>query len=147
MSGSFASKVNPKLIQAALGAEEGSRRLPEAHSASLTLPWPPSVNHYWRHTNNGRHYISEEGRRYRERVSGAVLWQLKQTIHDDRLRVTITAHPPDHRQRDLDNLLKSLLDALQHGGLYVNDSQIDDLRIVRGEVRKPGCVEVAVERL
>jgi len=34
----------------------------------LCLPYPPSVNHYWRHTRQGRHYISKAGREFRQKV-------------------------------------------------------------------------------
>lgn len=55
----------------------------------------------------------------------------------------ISLYPPDRRKRDIDNVLKALLDALQHAGCYEDDSQLDDLRIVRCEVRKGGsCVVV-----
>lgn len=39
--------------------------------------------------------------------------------------------PPDRRKRDLDNLLKSLLDGLEGAGVFKDDAQIDDLQIVR----------------
>lgn len=35
-----------------------------AESHVLTLPWPPSVNRYWRAVN-GRNILSAEGRAYR----------------------------------------------------------------------------------
>ena len=35
-------------------------------------------------------------------------------------------YPPDRRRRDLDNLQKSLWDAIQYGGGYRDDSQIKD---------------------
>jgi len=50
---------------------------------------------------------------------------------EDRLSVFIEAFPPDKRKRDLDNVLKSLLDALQHAGVYADDCQIDRLSIIR----------------
>ena len=50
-----------------------------------------------------------------------------------RLSVLINAYPPDRRKRDLDNILKSLLDALQHARVYPDDSQIDRLTIIRNE--------------
>lgn len=31
----------------------------------IALPYPPSVNHYWRHTRSGKHYISEKGRKFK----------------------------------------------------------------------------------
>jgi crossover junction endodeoxyribonuclease RusA len=36
----------------------------------------------------------------------------------------VLAYPPDHRRRDLDNLAKAILDALQHAGVYGNDCQV-----------------------
>jgi len=58
------------------------------------------------------------------------------------------AFPPDRRRRDLDNLLKSVLDALEHAGVYADDSQVDLLVVRRCEVDRPhGHVEVRVEHL
>src|SRR3990172_8733530 len=107
----------------------------------MTLPWPPTINHYWMRTRNGRPYISARGTVYR----GAVILICRAAMREQevdcmsgRLRVEITAHPPDMRKRDLDNLLKSILDALQHAGVYDDDSQIDDLRIFRGAAEPSG---------
>jgi crossover junction endodeoxyribonuclease RusA len=63
-----------------------------------------------------------------------------------RLSVSILAYPPDRRKRDLDNVLKSLLDALMHAGVYSDDSQIDKLTISRN---KPldGRVIVSIDTL
>ncbi len=55
--------------------------------------------------------------------------------------VTISVMPPDRRRRDLDNLLKLLLDAM-NGILWSDDSQIDDLHIVRCERSQAGSVIV-----
>ncbi len=107
---------------------------------TFDLPWPPSVNHYWRTWKN-RHLISKEGRAYRTTVAGL----LSPCPLAGRLSVAVQAFPPDRRVRDLDNLLKSLLDALQHAGVYGDDSQIDRILIERGEVDKPGWVRVNVD--
>jgi crossover junction endodeoxyribonuclease RusA len=45
------------------------------------------------------------------------------------LSVEVEVHPPDNRRRDIDNVQKALLDALQHGGAYADDSQIIRLTI------------------
>lgn len=36
-------------------------------------------------------------------------------------KITVTFVRPDNRHRDLDNLLKALLDCLQHAGVITND--------------------------
>jgi crossover junction endodeoxyribonuclease RusA len=111
----------------------------------IELPWPPSVNHYWRHTKNG-HYISAEGINYRETVFYSCV-KHRGTLPDDaRLSVRIEAFPPDKRKRDLDNVLKALLDALQKAGVYKDDSQIDFLAINRNP-SKEGKVRVEITEL
>lgn len=117
----------------------------------LTLPWPPSLNTYWRHPTKGalagRHLISEDGRKYRKTVGELVRANRQAVGLRVRLKVELLACPPDIRRRDLDNLQKGLLDSLQHAGVYEDDSQIDDLRILRGPVVKGGRVDVVVEPL
>lgn len=54
----------------------------------------------------------------------------------DRLRVEISVTPPDRRRRDLDNLLKAVLDSMQAAAVYYDDSQIDELLVIRRPVRK-----------
>lgn len=95
----------------------------------LELPFPPSVNHYWR-TFRGRMLISEAGRAYRVNVQAAMLSQRAPRL-EGRLSVHVELHPPDKRRRDIDNSMKGLLDAMAHGGAYVDDSQIDRLTIYR----------------
>ena len=112
----------------------------------ITLPWPPSVNRYWRNVD-GRTLISREGRAYRTAVLSAVLEQGAARHYAGRLRVRIVAHPPDKRRRDLDNLQKALLDGLEYAGVFDDDGQIDDLRIVRGERVRGGRVVVEVEEV
>lgn len=108
-----------------------------AESIELVLPWPPTVNTYWRHLTKGklagRTLISEKGRAYRIAVTEQLLVDRVSSVGGDRVRVDIEARAPDRRQRDLDNLPKAVLDALTHAGLWTDDSQIDDLRIWRSE--------------
>lgn len=110
----------------------------------LKLPYPPSVNTYWRSVSKGpmagRVLISEEGRNYR----ASVLQLVDELKLDSRLRVEIEAVMPDRRKRDLDNLPKAVLDALTHAGVWGDDGQIDDLRIYRGQVEAPGHLWVRI---
>jgi len=98
----------------------------------LTLPWPPSVNNYWKKWRN-RMVISEGGRLYREAVALQVSMQAPNTSLECPLVVEIEAWRPDRRKRDLDNLCKATLDALATAGVYRDDSQIQDLRIYWAE--------------
>ncbi len=105
----------------------------------LKLPFPPSVNHYWRHVGC-KVIISKKGREYREAVAATVkaAWIMGEArTFLGRLKIVVAVHAPDKRERDLDNLLKSLLDSLQHAGLYKSDSQIDELTVVRYEPQPP----------
>lgn len=108
----------------------------------LELPYPPSINHYWRRMRN-RTVISKEGKQFRADVV-ALLNAGKTRPIAGPLKVEVELFPPDRRRRDVDNTLKSLLDALQHGGAYEDDGQIDDLRIHRREVVAGGYVRVRV---
>jgi crossover junction endodeoxyribonuclease RusA len=57
------------------------------------------------------------------------------------------AFPPDRRRRDLDNIQKPVLDALEHVGVYEDDSQIDLLITRRREVVPGGQLLVEVVNL
>jgi crossover junction endodeoxyribonuclease RusA len=110
----------------------------------LRLDFPPSTNTYYRMVNN-RMLISEKGRKYRQNVLTACMCQLKRFPKlSGRLSVRIIATTPDKRRRDLDNLLKATLDSLQHAGIYLDDSQIDDLSIIRSAVDKPGWLDITI---
>lgn len=93
----------------------------------LTLPFPPSVNRYWRHVGN-RVLVSKAGREYRSVVTELMKRQ-KLKKHDGELIVDISLIPADRRRRDVDNSLKALLDAMQSGGAYDDDSQIVRLTV------------------
>lgn len=95
----------------------------------LSLPYPPSVNSYYRHVGR-RVLISREGRVFRRRVC-AILAAGRVRPLAGPLELEIDVHPPDRRRRDLDNVQKALLDALEKGGAYGDDSQIARMVIER----------------
>lgn len=126
-------------------------------TVKLILPWPPTVNSYYVSGKRGV-YLSKKGREFK--------WTVQQIIgprfgplfsEEDRVTLWVNAYVPDERTRDIDNLGKAILDSLEGdfnkekgtfiwGGLYKNDSQIDDFRIVRCE-KDPegkGYIEVSV---
>ena len=97
----------------------------------LTLPFPPSANRLYRRVGP-RTLISREGRRYRETVCALLAAAGVRPLFGP-IAVQIDYFPPDRRVRDLDNLQKGLLDALQHGGAFENDSQIKELHTRMGK--------------
>ncbi len=111
----------------------------------LTLPFPPSVNTYWRNTRKGV-LISASGRCFRSNALASVMEQLKRrpvpiTVN---VEVSVLLFPPDKRQRDLDNYLKALFDSLTHAGVWGDDKQIKRLRVEWGPVIKGGRSEVTI---
>jgi Holliday junction resolvase RusA-like endonuclease len=63
-----------------------------------------------------------------------------------RYRVDVEAYLPDERRRDLDNIAKTILDAL-NGVLYLDDSQITTLLVATHVDRERPRVEVRVVEL
>lgn len=108
----------------------------------LDLPWPPSVNHYWGQFGKQR-FIGKKGKEFRLRVLQACQEAGIEPL-EGRLAMHVSLFPPDRRKRDIDNVLKSLLDACEHAGCYASDSQIDELHIVRMENRVGGGCSVLV---
>ena len=111
----------------------------------LTLPFPPSVNTYWR-TFQGRMLISKKGREYRKAVADEIILQKGNKHLKGKIKMTIEAWRPDNRRRDLDNLLKAPLDALTHAGVYEDDQLIVDLRIFWAE-DQAGKLKVKIEEI
>lgn len=114
----------------------------------LTLPYPPSVNTYWRSPNKGklagRHLISVKGREYRKAVQDAVMEQMEPEEVQERLYVRLLVNVPDRRKRDLDNLTKAIFDAISHAGVWGDDEQIDHYEVIRGDRVPGGSVRVTI---
>ncbi|ORM64521.1 hypothetical protein PRCB_16445 [Pantoea rodasii] len=111
----------------------------------LTLPFPPSVNTYWRNTGKGV-LISASGRSFRSNAIAAVYMQLgrkPKPIEVD-VEVTVIISPPDRRQRDLDNYLKALFDSMTHAGIWRDDSQVKRMAVEWGPVTKGGFAEISI---
>ena len=111
----------------------------------LTLPYPPSVNHIWRHVvikGTVRTLLSKEGRKYRVAARNGITGEPL----TGRLAVRVIVYQPDRRRRDLDNVCKACLDALSpekgkvrgFPGVWLDDSQIDVLHVERGPVHRAG---------
>lgn len=109
----------------------------------ITLPFPPSVNRYWRSIARGRVIVSADGRKYKTDVVAAVMTRGRKQF-DGPVEIKIVAHPPDRKRRDLDNLLKATLDAIGNAGVYKDDSQVKAIAMRWGRVLKGGCLHVEI---
>jgi crossover junction endodeoxyribonuclease RusA len=115
----------------------------------LRLPWPRSVNHYFReyamppagdkieerikqHGFDGIHVwlrkntrvmkqVGDEGKEYRAAVTEIVLRERANRGIMVPTMMKLRAYPPDKRTRDLSNLYKCLEDALQNAGVFIDD--------------------------
>lgn len=97
---------------------------------SCSLPWPPTVNNYYT-VWKGRKIISKKGKQFKKDCLPCIVpivQKMDAPLVGD-LILVIGVVMPDKRRRDLDNLLKPILDALGDYGVYEDDSQIVDLRI------------------
>ena len=110
---------------------------------SLELPYPPSINHYYSYYR-GRPVLSKDARMFRQQVRAAARAQKIEPIMEP-LAVRIDMYPPDNRRRDADNVQKSILDALQHAGVFWDDSQVVWLLTVKHEPQLQGCVQVTLD--
>ncbi|WP_058911893.1 RusA family crossover junction endodeoxyribonuclease [Entomohabitans teleogrylli] len=118
----------------------------------LILPFPPSVNSYWRAPSKGplkgRHLVSETGRKFQQAARAAIIEQLRAVprTSSDLAEVHIVLYPPDQRRRDIDNYNKALLDALTLTGVWEDDSQVKRMLVEWGPVIKKGKVEIRISR-
>jgi crossover junction endodeoxyribonuclease RusA len=116
----------------------------------LTLPFPPSVNTYWRAPNSGslkgRHLISAKGRAFQSEACAAIVEQLRRLPKPSAslCSVEIMLYPPDNRRRDIDNYTKGLFDALTHAGVWEDDSQVKRMLVEWGPVVTGGKVEISI---
>lgn len=114
----------------------------------LVLPFPPSANVYWRKVG-GKMLVSKAAKSYRQQVGIIVRTSVEAKIRPitTAVKVSIVANPPNRRKRDIDNLLKATLDAMELAGLYVNDCQVHELTIRWGTVQRNANLEVSLETL
>jgi crossover junction endodeoxyribonuclease RusA len=114
---------------------------------SFFIPYPPSVNSYWGFSGH-RRFLTPKAVEFKNQVKIAILKAGVKHFGDARLEITITLYPKDKKVRDLDNSLKSCLDAIGQSGLVFNDdSQIDVLIVQRGVIVKGGQALIEIKKL
>lgn len=112
--------------------------------AVLTLPYPPSVNHYTKRNRNGSVRLSDKARAYKVVVRQQTADKRPHTPSEARLAGEFVIHPPNRRKFDLDNKMKLILDSLEDAGFYANDEQFDEIVIKRGDPMADGKVVATI---
>ncbi len=111
----------------------------------FTIPYPPSLNVYWRNFR-GRMVLSSEAKQYKRKVRD--LFE-----SDERLIPTaankkrfvglkIDVYRP-RKSGDLDNTLKAILDSLNEN-LYEDDRQVIEIHAARHDDKDNPRVEIGV---
>jgi crossover junction endodeoxyribonuclease RusA len=89
----------------------------------IEIPYPPSVNGIWRGSKGGRHYLSAKYKSWREAAGLMVNAQARGKRVSGPFAVEIQASRPDKRRRDIDNIVKPILDLLASMGVTPDDSE------------------------
>lgn len=121
----FDADAHQKRVQASItriGRAQENERIAATWNGNvepaIILPWPPTGNTAVRH-GNGAHYLRPEVTAYRLRVA-SILAPVPPIAGAYELEVELS--PPDKRARDIDNALKSLLDACVKSGWLPSDA-------------------------
>lgn len=95
----------------------------------MILPYPPALNALYR-MGRGNWYMQKEGKQYKQDVFFLVkMLRLPYLPIKGRIGMEVVAYPPDKRRRDIDGILKVLLDSLTLAQLYEDDNQIKRLLV------------------
>ncbi len=113
---------------------------PVAKEITLILPWPPAVNNLYA-VVRGRKILSKRGRDYKNMVAMIAMSNHCPRV-EGRIGVIISAFPPDKRRRDLDGIIKIVLDSLVDAGVMPDDSCVDFLEVTRFSPEVGGKVRV-----
>jgi crossover junction endodeoxyribonuclease RusA len=90
--------------------------------------------------------MTKAGRAFRKEVI-ATVEAVDPMPFSGRLAVHLELTPPTRRRLDIDNYCKSAIDALMHAGVFIDDEQIDELRVTRLPVESPGCCDATIVEL
>ena len=112
---------------------------------TFVLPFPPSMNTYWRNLN-GRTLLSAKGRKYKNDVAYTVYKQLKKkpVPITGNVAVKIEFYPPNNIRRDMDNCFKALFDSLTTAKVWCDDSQIKRIEAKWCEPTKNGSTIISI---
>lgn len=116
-------------------------------SVVMKLPYPPSVNVYWRKRGSIT-YVSKKGKEFKTAVAEYVVEHNVPKLGDADIEVAIVLRPRTRTKfMDIDNCCKAVLDSCQDAGVFDDDNQVSKLMVERGDYIKGGaCVVVITKR-
>ena len=118
---------------------------------SITVPWPPSANVYWRTTQYGRLFPSKKAKEYIKLVESVVqslgLQPMPEGVELEALYQVVYPADKRSRRRDLGNCEKVLSDALESAGVIPDDVQLHRIVLERMEPEGCGCVKVVIKEM
>jgi Holliday junction resolvase RusA-like endonuclease len=118
----------------------------------LMLPCPPSINHYHGKRSikpkGGKKYrvmvyVTSQGKEFVRQVKQCVLAAGCPSFGRAEVAVRVDVHMPNNRG-DHHNREKPLLDALEEAGVFKNDKQVIDLRVVKCHPVEGGRCKVTI---
>ena len=113
-------------------------------AATLTLPWPPSLNRMVRRSGT-RVHVSQAAHDYKDTAGWRARAQGVRAAVAGNLRVTVHLYRPT-RTGDIDNYLKVVFDSMT-GVLWVDDAQVVELHVYRHDDKDCPRVELQVEEI
>jgi len=106
---------------------------------------PPSVNNYWGYSLKGYVYRKVEAKQWLTYAS-SIIRNKKKSMYTTAVEIGITVNY-SKLNRDLDNMLKAILDCLQYAGIIKNDNMkyVEAIHIFKGERVDKGKENIEIE--
>lgn len=104
---------------------------------------PPSVNNYWLDSGKGRKRLSKRARHF----TAVMKRFINPCRYEGLVSLSVQFAPPNKRKRDMDNILKPILDSLMKCGLILDDEQAYELVVKRLPIQKNGKLVISVKKI
>lgn len=113
----------------------------------INLTFPTVTGNHYKSLNFARKrvFVTKSGQRYRLAIKADLMKADAIKRYDVPLSVKMKIVPPDRRRRDIDNICKTLFDALTLAGLWTDDKLIKKLTVEVVEPTKPGYIEMEID--
>lgn len=112
---------------------------------TISVPGTPvSVNHYVRHTRNGRHYVTKEAKDFKYFV-GIVL--RGRSVKAERYELEAHVYLGHNQRGDGDNFWKLIADSLVAAGAIHSDSAVDNWLLFKRRDRANPRTEITIRAL